>query len=58
VTAGRICCECQQAIHGEAKKITRHSASGVRPDDYAHPDQCPDARQGRSTVARYMLQHP
>ncbi|MGW6703633.1 hypothetical protein ACWGDE_01885 [Streptomyces sp. NPDC054956] len=42
MTAGRICCECQQAIFGEYDEIVRHSASGVRPNDFAHPvGQCP-----------------
>ncbi|MCX5407537.1 hypothetical protein OHA37_27195 [Streptomyces sp. NBC_00335] len=58
MTAGRICCECQQAIVGEAREIVRHSASGVRPNDYVHVDPCPPWRPSRSLVARYLPRHP
>lgn len=58
MTAGRICCVCDQAIIGPARKIVRHSASGVRPDDYAHCGPCPPPEPQRSTLARYLPGRP
>ncbi|MFJ9339163.1 hypothetical protein ACIRP0_07695 [Streptomyces sp. NPDC101733] len=36
MTAGRICCVCDRPIRGEAKVIPVDSASGARPNNYAH----------------------
>lgn len=36
MTAGRICCRCQQPIAGPADRIQRDSMSGARPDDWRH----------------------
>lgn len=58
MTAGRICCECDQPIHGEAREIVRHSATGVRPNDWAHPAACPPREPQRSTLARYLPGRP
>lgn len=53
MSAGRICCECQQAIIGAAREIVQHAASGVRPNDYVHDGPCPPQESRRSAVARY-----
>ncbi|MFZ3473069.1 hypothetical protein ACODT3_10955 [Streptomyces sp. 4.24] len=53
MSAGRICCECDQAIIGEAREVVRHSASGVRPNDWVHPAPCPTPEAKRPTVARH-----
>lgn len=59
MTAGRICCECDQPIRGEAREIVRHSASGVRPNDWVHPvGQCDPETPRRSRVARYLPGRP
>lgn len=58
MSAGRICCECQQVIIGEAREIVRHSASAVRPNDYVHDGPCPPRRPERSILARYRPRHP
>lgn len=54
MSAGRICCECQQAILGKAREIVRHSASAVRPNDYVHDGACPPATPELSVLARYL----
>lgn len=36
MTAGRICCVCDQTVTGEANVVVRHSASGVRLDVHSH----------------------
>jgi hypothetical protein len=53
VSAGRICCECQQAIIGQAREIVRHSSSAVRPNDYVHDGPCPPRQRDRSILTRY-----
>ncbi len=58
MSAGRICCECQQAIIGKAREIVRHSASAVRPNDYVHADPCPPRQPTRSVLARYRPRRP
>ncbi|MFJ6934451.1 hypothetical protein [Streptomyces sp. NPDC101132] len=40
----RICCYCQRTIRGEARVSTPQSASGARPDVYAHPKGDPRCR--------------
>ncbi|MFI8104848.1 hypothetical protein [Streptomyces sp. NPDC086023] len=40
----RICCYCQRTIRGEARKRTPDSASGARPDVYAHHKGDPKCR--------------
>ncbi|MFD5509047.1 hypothetical protein ACFWIB_14890 [Streptomyces sp. NPDC127051] len=51
MTAGRICCVCDQPIIGDANTITRHSASGARPDDYSHKVGDPACVPRRSVSA-------
>jgi len=61
VTAGRICCVCDQAITGEANVIPRHAASGVRPNDYSHKvgdPACLPRRSMPEMVARYARRRP
>lgn len=58
MTAGRICCVCDQAIIGPARKLVRHSASAARPDDYVHAADCPPREPVRSMLGRYMARHP
>lgn len=58
VSAGRICCECQQPIIGEAREIVRHSASAVRPNDFVHDGPCPPCEPRRPIVARYRRRRP
>lgn len=61
MTAGRICCECDRPIVGEAREIYRDSMSGARPNDWAHEvgdPQCSPGRPEQSAVARYLRRRP
>ena len=58
MSAGRICCECDQAIIGPAREVVRHSASAVRPNDWVHVGPCPPAERTASTVSRYLPGRP
>ncbi len=52
--SGRICCQCDLPIAGDARRIPRDSMSGARPDDWAHPSdaECRAALEAARIAAR------
>jgi hypothetical protein len=51
VTAGRICCDCDQAIRGDGEEIGVDSASAARPSQWRHRDGDPACKPSPVTAA-------